>query len=89
MNYNFYWFLYIVWYFLFFKDSIEGISQTYLIPYFKDVYRPVHKSDIFVCRAGFKNVEFKVVETKKCCIVGTQTIIFDEGEQKRRWRKSW
>ena len=78
---------------LLFKDSIEGISgnltQTYLNPYFKDPYRPVHKGDTFVCRAGFKSVEFKVVETKKCCIVGTQTIIFDEGEQKRRWRKSW
>ena len=30
-----------------FEDSIEGLTgnltQTYLIPYFKDVYRPVHK----------------------------------------------
>ena len=77
---------------LLFKESIEGISgnltQTYLIPYFKDAYRPVHKSDIFVCRVGFKSVEFKVVETKKCCIVGTQTTIFDEGEPiKRKMKK--
>ena len=32
-----------------FEDTIEGISgnltQTYLIPYFKDAYRPVHKGD--------------------------------------------
>ena len=73
-----------------FEDSIEGISgnltQTYLIPYFKDAYRPVHKGDSFVCRGGFKSVEFKVVETDpdKCCIVGPQTVIFDEGEPIKR-----
>ena len=56
-----------------FEDTIEGISgnltQTYLIPYFKDAYRPV-----------------KVVETdpEKCCIVGPQTVIFDEGEPIKR-----
>ncbi|MCQ2818567.1 MAG: hypothetical protein MJ252_14960 [archaeon] len=65
-----------------FEDSIEGITgnltQTYLIPYFKDTYRPVHKGDTFLCRGGFKAVEFKVVETdpEKCCIVGPQTVIF-------------
>ena len=73
-----------------FEDTIEGISgnltQTYLIPYFKDAYRPVHKGDTFICRGGFKSVEFKVVETdpEKCCIVGPQTVIFDEGEQIKR-----
>ena len=71
-------------------DTIEGITgnltQTYLIPYFKDTYRPVHKGDCFICRGGFKAVEFKVVETdpEKCCIVGPQTVIFDEGEPIKR-----
>jgi transitional endoplasmic reticulum ATPase len=73
-----------------FEDSVEGITgnltQTYLIPYFKDVYRPVHKGDTFIVRGGFKSVEFKVVETdpEKCCIVGPQTVIFDEGEAIKR-----
>jgi transitional endoplasmic reticulum ATPase len=73
-----------------FEDSIEGITgnltQTYLIPYFKDVYRPVHKGDTFVVRGGFKAVEFKVVETdpENCCIIGPQTVIFDEGEPIKR-----
>jgi transitional endoplasmic reticulum ATPase len=71
-------------------DTIEGITgnltQTYLIPYFKDTYRPIHKGDCFICRGGFKAVEFKVVETdpEKCCIVGPQTVIFDEGEPIKR-----
>ena len=34
-----------------FEDSMEGITgnltQTYLIPYFKNVYRPVHNGDTF------------------------------------------
>ena len=65
-----------------FEDTKEGISdnltQTYLIPYFKDNYRPVHKGDTFICRGGFKSVEFKVIETypEKCCIVRPQTVIF-------------
>lgn len=73
-----------------FEDSIEGLTgnltQTYLIPYFKDAFRPVHKGDTFICRGGFKAVEFKVVETdpEKCCIIGPQTVIFDEGEPIKR-----
>jgi len=73
-----------------FEDTVEGISgnltQTYLVPYFKDVYRPVHKGDTFTVRGGFKAVEFKVVESdpEKCCIVGPQTVIFDEGEPIKR-----
>lgn len=47
------------------EDTIEGISgditQTYLIPYFKDAYRPLKKGDLFLVRGGFKAVEFKVV----------------------------
>lgn len=49
-----------------FADSIEGITgnitQTYLIPYFKDCYRPVKKGDTFIVRGGFRPVEFKIVD---------------------------
>ena len=73
-----------------FEDTIKGITdnlmQTYLIPYFKDTYRPVHKGDIFLVRNDFKSVEFKVVETDpgECCIVCPQTVILDEGEPIKR-----
>jgi len=73
-----------------FEDTIEGLTgdltQTYLIPYFKDVFRPVHKGDTFLVRGGFRPVEFKVVETdpENYCIVGTQTLIFTEGEPIKR-----
>ena len=50
------------------SDTIEGITgdltQTFLIPYFKDAYRPVKKGDLFVARGGFKAVEFKIVATE-------------------------
>ena len=67
-------------------DTIEGITgnltQTYLIPYFKDCYRPVRKNDTFLVRGGFKAVEFKVVEVDpgEYCIVSPNTMLFDEGE---------
>ena len=73
-----------------FADTTEGITgnltETYLKPYFKDVYRPIHKGDCFLVRGGFKPVEFKIVETdpEKCCIIGPQTVIFDEGEPIQR-----
>jgi transitional endoplasmic reticulum ATPase len=44
------------------KDTIEGISgnltQTYLIPYFREAYRPVTKGEIIRCEGTFKKVEF-------------------------------
>lgn len=50
------------------EDTIEGIqgdlTKTYLIPYFKDAYRPVKKGDLFLVRGNFKPVEFKVVATE-------------------------
>ncbi len=67
-------------------DTIEGVTgnltQTYLIPYFKDCYRPVRKGDTFVVRGGFKAVEFKIVETDpgEHVIVSQNTMIHDEGE---------
>lgn len=71
-------------------DTIEGVTgnltQTYLVPYFKDCYRPVRKGDTFLVRGGFKAVEFKVVETDpgEFCIVAPNTMIFDEGEPIKR-----
>jgi len=71
-------------------DTIEGITgnltQTYLIPYFKDCYRPVRKGDTFLVRGGFKAVEFKVVEIDpgEFCIVSPNTMLFDEGEPIKR-----
>jgi transitional endoplasmic reticulum ATPase len=41
-----------------FEDTIEGITgditKTYLVPYFKDAYRPLKKGDTFLVRGGFK-----------------------------------
>jgi len=71
-------------------DTIEGVTgnltETYLVPYFKDCYRPVRKGDTFQVRGGFKAVEFKVVETDpgEFCIVAPNTMIFDEGEPIKR-----
>jgi transitional endoplasmic reticulum ATPase len=73
-----------------FDDSIEGltgnITQTYLIPYFKDCYRPVKKGDTFIVRGGFKAVEFKIVDVDppEYGIVSPQTTLFDEGEPVKR-----
>ena len=69
-----------------FSDSIEGITgnitQTYLIPYFKDCYRPMKKGDTFLVRGGFRPVEFKVVDIEpgEYGIVAPTTTLFDEGE---------
>lgn len=68
------------------EDTIEGISgdltKTYLIPYFKDAYRPVKKGDLFVVRGNFKPVEFKIVATepKQFGIVAPNTMLFTEGD---------
>lgn len=71
-------------------DTIEGITgdlaQTYLIPYFRDAYRPVRKGDLFLVRGGFKAVEFKVVacEPGEFGIVAPSTMLFTEGEPIKR-----
>ena len=72
-----------------FEDTIGGIagniSPGCLIPYFKDSYHPLYKEDSFLCRGGgFKSDEFKMVQTApdKCYIVGPQTLIFDEDEER-------
>jgi len=69
-----------------FSDSIQGITgnltETYLIPYFKDCYRPVKKNDTFTVRGAFRAVEFKIVDVDpgEYGIVAPTTTLFDEGE---------
>jgi transitional endoplasmic reticulum ATPase len=69
-----------------YADTIEGLAgdlaTTYLIPYFKDAFRPVHKGDSFVVRGNFKPVEFKIVATDpgEFGIVTSATVLFTEGE---------
>jgi transitional endoplasmic reticulum ATPase len=71
-------------------DTIEGITgdlaTTYLVPYFKDAYRPVRKGDTFLVRGGFKAVEFKVVacEPQEFGIVAPTTVLYTEGEPIKR-----
>jgi len=71
-------------------DTVEGLTgslfDTYLRPYFREAYRPVRKGDLFIVRAGFRPVEFKVVETDpgECCIVAPDTVIHCEGEPIKR-----
>lgn len=66
-------------------DTIEGLqgdlTKTYLIPYFKDAYRPVKKGDLFCVRGSFKPVEFKIVATepKEFGIVAPSTMLYTEG----------
>jgi len=73
-----------------FDDSIEGLTgdltQTYLVPYFKDAYRPLYKGDTFIVRGNFRAVEFKVVATepKEYGIVSPTTTLFTEGEPVKR-----
>lgn len=73
-----------------FEDSIEGVSgnitQTYLVPYFQDCYRPVRKGDTFIVRQNMKPIEFKIVETDpgEFCVVSPNTMIFDEGDPIKR-----
>lgn len=73
-----------------FDDTIEGISgdltQTYLVPYFKDAFRPIHKGDNFLVRGNFRAVEFKVVATEPgdFGVVNQSTVLFTEGEPIKR-----
>ena len=56
------------------------------VQYFMEAYRPVHKGDMFTCKGGMRQVEFKVVETdpEPCCIVAPDTVIHCEGEPVKR-----
>merc|ERR1719456_1999837 len=71
-------------------DTIEGITgnlfETYLKPYFLEAYRPVRAGDLFLVRAGFRPVEFKVVgvDPGEFVVVTQQTVIHCEGEPVKR-----
>lgn len=63
-------------------DGIEGdLLKNYLIPYFKDTYRPVKKGDLFTVKGSVQTVEFKVVasEPNEFGIVAPNTMIDSEG----------
>lgn len=72
------------------EDTIEGITgnltTTYLVPYFKDAYRPVKKGDIHLVRGPFKPVEFKIcdIDPGEYCIVAPTTMIHGEGDPIKR-----
>jgi transitional endoplasmic reticulum ATPase len=67
-------------------DCLEGVTgdiiQSHLIPYFRDLHRPLHKGDTFIVRDNFVPIEFKVMATepKDYGIVAPETILFTEGE---------
>jgi transitional endoplasmic reticulum ATPase len=76
-----------------FEDTMGGLDRTaistqYLIPYFKQNFRPVCTNDCFtVTENNFKAVQFKIVAieveeggTPDRCIFSDATILFDEGE---------
>lgn len=69
-----------------YADTIEGVSgditQSHLIPYFRDAHRPLHKGDTFIVRTTFVPIEFKVMATEPSDygIVAPETILFTEGE---------
>ena len=73
-----------------FDDTIEGltgdITNEFLVPYFKDAYRPIHKGDTFLVRGGFRSIEFKVVATDpgEMGIVAPNTRLFTEGDPVKR-----
>lgn len=75
-----------------FEDTIVGLTgnlfSSHLQPYFKDMYRPLHRGDTFVVRESFRPVEFKVIEMdpqeNQCCIVAPDTVIYCEGEPVKR-----
>lgn len=74
-----------------FADTIEGITgnitQTFIVPYFKDAFRPVTKGDCFQVKGTMnKPVEFKIVavEPGEYGTVTDKTLVFDEGEPIQR-----
>lgn len=68
-------------------DRAEVVRQ-FLVPYFKDSYRPVHKGDTFTIDAGFRGqVEFKVMAVEPdsdYVVVVPSTLLFAEGDPIKR-----
>ena len=75
-----------------FEDTMHStpgnLLETYLKPYFKDNYRPVHKGDTFIVGKGFRPVEFKVMEIdppgQDYCIVAPETVLVCDGDPIKR-----
>jgi transitional endoplasmic reticulum ATPase len=73
-----------------FADTIEGLTgdltQTYIVPYFKDAFRPVMKGDCFTARGNFRPVEFKIMEVApgNFGTVTDKTLVYTEGEPIKR-----
>ncbi|GAB1223102.1 hypothetical protein ENUP19_0215G0009 [Entamoeba nuttalli] len=71
-------------------DTVEGITgdlfETYIRPYFSDVFRPIKKDDHFLCHGGMRTVEFKVVDIDPSpyALVVNDTIIHCEGDPIKR-----
>lgn len=69
---------------------MEGLTgslfDVFLAPYFREAYRPVRQGDLFTCRGGMRQVEFKVVEVDppEFGIVAQDTVIHCEGEPIQR-----
>ena len=69
------------------RISGQALHDRLLQPYFRDSFRPLHKGDTFIARAGTYAVEFKVLdidsvdrESDENCIVMGDTEICYDGE---------
>ena len=68
-----------------FAEDVEGIAgdltATFIVPYFRDAFRPVMKGDTFTVRGNMKAVEFKVVEVApgNYGTVTDKTMVYTEG----------
>jgi len=73
-----------------FLEDVEGITgdltNLFIVPYFRDAFRPVMKGDTFVVRGAMKAVEFKVVEVApgNYGTVTDKTMVYTEGEPLNR-----
>ena len=71
-------------------DTVAGITEnlaiTYLIPYFKDAYRPVKKDDTFTIKGASRTIEFKIVacEPQEIGVVYPTTVLYADGEPIKR-----
>lgn len=69
-----------------FSEDIEGLTgdltNLYIVPYFRDAFRPVMKGDTFIVRGNNKAIEFKVVEVApgNYGTVTDKTLVYTEGE---------
>ena len=73
-----------------FADTIHGLTGSllddFLVPYFKETYRPLAKGDHVACRKAQRTVDFKVIDfdRQEFGIVARDTIIQMEGKPLQR-----